>query len=76
MGLFVCAGFPGRNKHPGWSTWSPGRVALPDSDDALEACWKEFVKANLNNTLRFLDKINLFMGGIPSFSRMCWGMVY
>ncbi len=47
--IFVCAGFSGQNKHAGWSTWSPGRVNLPESDDALEARWKEFVKVNLWN---------------------------
>ncbi len=44
--IFVCAGFSGRNKHPGWSTWSPGRVQLPESDDGLEDAWKAFVLRN------------------------------
>jgi len=47
--IFVCAGFSGQNKHKGWSTWSPGRVTLPESDDDLEEFWKEFVKTNLWN---------------------------
>lgn len=45
--IFVCAGFSGQNKHAGWSTWSPGRVILPESDDALELFWKKFVTTNM-----------------------------
>jgi len=45
--IFVCAGFSGQNKHKGWSTWSPGRVDLPESDNDLEGFWKDFVSHNL-----------------------------
>jgi len=54
--VFVCAGFSGQNKHAGWSTWSPGRVTLPESDDALEAFWKTFVTENLWNR-NFYSKV-------------------
>lgn len=45
--IMVCAGFSGQNNYKGWSTWSPGRLDLPESDDALPAYWEEFVKENL-----------------------------
>ena len=45
--IMVCAGFSGQNDHKGWSTWSPGRLDLPDADNALPAYWETFVKENL-----------------------------
>ncbi len=45
--VFVCGGFSGQNKHRQWSTWSPGRVPLPESDKALLGFWKNFVLNNL-----------------------------
>lgn len=45
--IMVCAGFSGQSKHKAWSTWSPGRLDLPESDDALPAYWEKFVKDNL-----------------------------
>ncbi len=44
--IFVCAGFSGQNRYRDWSTWSPGRVPLPESDDRLEDFWREFVFSN------------------------------
>ncbi len=44
--IFVCAGLSGQNLHQGWSTWSPGRITLPDSDNELDGAWKDFVFKN------------------------------
>jgi len=44
--IFVCAGFTGQNKFKGWSTWSPGRIELPETDDDIERFWDEFAKEN------------------------------
>jgi epoxyqueuosine reductase QueG len=32
---FVCGGFTGLHKSGKWSTWSPGRFTIPDTDDDL-----------------------------------------
>ncbi|MCP4132728.1 MAG: hypothetical protein GY754_17315 [bacterium] len=45
--IFVCGGFSGQNKYTNWSTWSPGRVPLPDTDEGLEDALKNMVTANL-----------------------------
>jgi epoxyqueuosine reductase len=45
--ILVCAGFSGQNKHPGWSTWSPGRLTLPSADADLPDYWRKFVFENL-----------------------------
>ena len=45
--IFCCAGFTGQSRHKGWSTWSPGRITLPETDDRIEAFWDDFVKENL-----------------------------
>ena len=45
--IMVCAGFSGQNNHKEWSTWSPGRLDLPASDDDLPSYWGNFVKDNL-----------------------------
>jgi len=41
--IFVCAGLSGQNEYPDWSTWSPGRIVLPPSDEQLEEFWIEFI---------------------------------
>ena len=41
------AGLSGQNKYKGWTTWSPGRVTLPEADNELEEFWKRFVQKNL-----------------------------
>ncbi len=45
--IFCCAGFTGQHKFQGWSTWSPGRITLPNTDEGIEKFWNKFVKANL-----------------------------
>jgi len=45
--IFVCGGFSGQNEYKGWSTWSPGRLDLPKSDDNLEDFWMDFGARNL-----------------------------
>jgi len=45
--IFGCGGLTGQGKFKGWSTWSPGRVDLPDTDDDIVAFWDEFSKNNL-----------------------------
>ncbi|UCD83338.1 MAG: hypothetical protein JSU92_08405 [Deltaproteobacteria bacterium] len=45
--VFVCAGFTGKSRHQGWSTWSPGRLTLPEEDDRLEAFWEDMVKEHM-----------------------------
>lgn len=45
--IMVCAGLSGKNLHQEWSTWSPGRVRLPDEDDRIESFFREFVLDNL-----------------------------
>lgn len=47
--IFVCAGLSGQNKHKGWSTWSRGRITLPEADDDLETFWKSFVFEKLGS---------------------------
>jgi len=44
--IFVCAGFSGQNRYPSWSTWSPGRVPLPETDTGIEEFWRRFVFKN------------------------------
>jgi epoxyqueuosine reductase len=43
---FVCAGLTGQNLYKGWSTWSPGRFELPETDDRIEEFWTEFANTN------------------------------
>jgi hypothetical protein len=43
--FFVCGGFTGLHPSHKWSTWSPGRYRIPESDDEL---WKEFFRATRN----------------------------
>lgn len=45
--IFCCAGFTGKDRHPEWSTWSPGRISLPDDDDDIVGFWNSFAKSNL-----------------------------
>ena len=45
--ILCCAGFTGQDRHKGWSTWSPGRITLPDNDDTIVYFWNSFVKSNL-----------------------------
>lgn len=38
--MFVCGGFTGLHQSGKWSTWSPGRYAIPESkQDVLETMW-------------------------------------
>ncbi|MFQ5515955.1 MAG: epoxyqueuosine reductase [Acidimicrobiia bacterium] len=41
----VCGGFTGLNEHGKWSTWSPGRFAVPDNDDEFKGILRETVVA-------------------------------
>jgi len=45
--IFVCGGLTGQSRDPRWSTWSPGRIELPDSDDELPALWERVARATL-----------------------------
>ncbi len=45
--IFGCGGMTGQGKYKGWSTWSPGRVDLPEADDGMVAFWDRFSKQNL-----------------------------
>jgi len=45
--IFCCAGFTGQDLHRQWSTWSPGRISLPDNDDNIVEFWNTFAKENL-----------------------------
>ena len=44
--ILVCGGLSGQSMHKGWSTWSPGRIRIPESDENIEAFWNEFVLKN------------------------------
>ena len=44
--IFVCGGLSGQSRHKGWSTWSPGRIQVPESDANIEGFWHEFVRKN------------------------------
>jgi len=44
--IIVCGGLSGQSNHKGWSTWSPGRITLPDSDKGIEDFWHAFVLKN------------------------------
>lgn len=44
--ILVCGGLSGQSLHKGWSTWSPGRITLPETDEGIEAFWDAFVLAN------------------------------
>lgn len=44
--ILVCGGLSGQSKYPGWSTWSPGRIRVPDRDEEIEAFWHAFVMEN------------------------------
>ena len=41
----VCGGFTGLSKKGKWSTWSPGRFPVPDSDDELFEALLEAIQA-------------------------------
>ena len=43
----VCAGFSGQSHYDGWSTWSPGRVRLPDTDENIKEFFDKFVIDNM-----------------------------
>jgi epoxyqueuosine reductase len=45
--IFCCAGFTGQDRHKKWSTWSPGRISLPENDHDLVEFWNTFVKNNI-----------------------------
>ncbi len=44
--ILVCGGLSGQSMHKGWSTWSPGRIRVPETDEHIEAFWDEFVLEN------------------------------
>jgi epoxyqueuosine reductase QueG len=44
--IIVCGGLSGQSMHKGWSTWSPGRITVPDTDENIETFWNEFVLEN------------------------------
>jgi len=43
----VCAGLSGQSKFSGWSTWSPGRITLPETDVNIQKFWDTLVMDNL-----------------------------
>ncbi len=45
--ILVCAGFTGQSRHRSWSTWSPGRLTLPERDEDIEAFWDSFARENV-----------------------------
>ncbi len=45
--ILVCGGFVGQHKYKGWSTWSPGRMTLPDTDHDIVQFWNNFALRNL-----------------------------
>jgi epoxyqueuosine reductase QueG len=42
----VCGGFSGLSKNRKWSTWSPGRFEVPDSEEEVELALLESIKAS------------------------------
>ena len=48
--IFVCGGMTGQSRHERWSTWSPGRIKLPDSDDELPGLWEQVARASLGSS--------------------------
>ena len=44
----VCAGFSGQNLYTDWSTWSPGRFALPETDEHIREFFDRFVMDTLS----------------------------
>ena len=59
--VIVCGGISGQNLHPEWSTWSPGKVELPESDDDLEEFWNDFV-------LRHMGKSNFYSRALANLT--------
>jgi len=47
--ILVCGGFTGQSRHRGWSTWSEGRVEVPEDDDALQRTWDELLRSRLGS---------------------------
>jgi ferredoxin len=45
--ILVCGGFSGTSRYPGWSTWSEGRVTLPDDDADLQQTWDDLLLRSL-----------------------------
>ncbi len=45
--VFICGGLSGQSRDSRWSTWSSGRVRLPDDDDALPGLWQRMARASL-----------------------------
>ncbi len=86
--IFVCAGFTGKSKYDGWSTWSPGRITLPETDDNIEQFWDDFAKSNVwqhnyyaktladlvsHNELGFIRKpYERFMTTCGNCQIVCW----
>jgi epoxyqueuosine reductase QueG len=42
----VCGGFTGLSKNHRWSTWSPGRFEVPETDEAFRGALIEAIKAS------------------------------
>ncbi len=42
----VCSGYTGLHSSGKWSTWSPGRFAVPKSDDELRSAYKRMQRAH------------------------------
>lgn len=45
--ILCCAGFTGQSRYPGWSTWSPGRIRLPETDRGMVEFWNRQALENL-----------------------------
>lgn len=45
--IFVCGGLTGQSGDQRWSTWSPGRIRLPESDAELPRLWQQVARASL-----------------------------
>ena len=47
--ILVCGGFVGQSNHPKWSTWSEGRLKLPEDDAELQHTWDRLIPNHLGS---------------------------
>ncbi len=45
--ILVCGGLTGQSRDARWSTWSPGRIRLPATDEELPRLWERVARASL-----------------------------
>jgi epoxyqueuosine reductase QueG len=60
---YVCGGFTGLHKSGRWSTWSPGRFPIPDSDEDFQAALLNAVGPYLNRPKKGSFVFNALMPG-------------